>query len=134
MSFYEFGRNDISLIEFTPGRIFAGTVLKIIYDKDIADMNDDYVLCAQEAMGGLSLTSVLGIYWMDYFPFLKYIPSWVPGTQAGKLVKHYTPYSLMMRDKPFEEVQQYKVLLYVSDVNRFKFKYHNRNMGTLPHR
>ena len=101
---------------------------------DIRDIDDEYVKTAQMAMEGHSIAHIPGVHWVEYLPILKYIPSWVPGTQAGKLVKHYTPYSLMMRDKPFEEVQQYKVLLYVSDVNRFKFKYHNRNMGTLPHR
>lgn len=84
-------------------------MLKVTYDKGIADKNDEYVLCAQEAIGGLSLTNTLGAYWMDYFPILRYLPSWFPGCQGKKIVEHYKSFIREMRDKPFDELQQYRV-------------------------
>ncbi|KAK7678473.1 hypothetical protein QCA50_018533 [Cerrena zonata] len=85
---------------------FTGTILKIAYNMDIADLNDEYVLLAQKAVEGVSVTTVPGVFWVEQFPILKYIPSWVPGTYSKRMAEYYKPIVESMRDKPFDEIKQ----------------------------
>ena len=73
---------------------------------DIADLDDEYVLLAQKAVEGISVATVPGVYWVEHFPFLRHIPSWVPGTFSKKMAEHYKPTVETMRDKPFDKIKQ----------------------------
>ena len=61
---------------------------------------------AQTVMEGFGKANIPGIYLVDYFPILKHVPSWVPGTAAKRLAEHYAPYVVSSREKPYEEVKQ----------------------------
>ncbi len=39
---------------------------------------------------------------VDYIPFLKYVPAWVPGASSKKLGKLYKPGAEDMRDLPYD--------------------------------
>ena len=96
-------------------RIFAATVLKLIYGVDIKDLNHEYVLLSQKAMEGLSLGHIPGAHWVEFFPSLSWIPSWVPGSKFKKLAEKYRPAVDDMIRKPFERVQNELVsILHVS--------------------
>ncbi len=69
------------------GRIFTAIVLRVVYDKSITDMNDEYVVVAQDALTGVNVAGVPGAFWVEYFPFLKNIPGWVPGVTFKKFAK-----------------------------------------------
>lgn len=73
---------------------------------DVFDLNDEYVCLAQEAVEGISRATVPGVYWVEHFPFLRHIPSWVPGTSSRKMTEHYKPIAETMRDKPFDQIKQ----------------------------
>ncbi|KAK7678454.1 hypothetical protein QCA50_018514 [Cerrena zonata] len=87
-------------------QIFTAIILKIMYDMDISNLHDEYVLLAQEAVDGLSRTSIPGVHWVEHFAPLRYIPSWVPGTSSRKMTEYYKPIVVTMRDKPFDEVKR----------------------------
>jgi len=55
-------------------------------------------------MEGLSLQKVPGAFWVEYFPLLKYIPSWVPGAHFKKIAEYYKPIVETMINQPFDEV------------------------------
>lgn len=85
---------------------FTAIILKIAYDMDIADLRDEYVLLAQTAVEGVSVATVPGVYWVEHFPILKHIPSWMPGTHSKKMAEYYKPIVETMRNKPFDEIKQ----------------------------
>ena len=73
---------------------------------DINDLRDEYVLMAQEAVEGISIVTVPGICWLEYFPFLRHPPSWIPGTFSKRLAEYYRPIVEAMIDKPFNEIKE----------------------------
>lgn len=68
-------------------------------------MDDEYVVVAEEAAAGGGQAAVPGVYWVEYMPFLKYIPSWVPGTKSRRTAEAIRPLVVNMRDKPYAEVK-----------------------------
>ncbi|KAK7678470.1 hypothetical protein QCA50_018530 [Cerrena zonata] len=87
-------------------QIFTANILKIMYNLDITDLRDEYVVAAQKALEGVSLGSVPGKFWVEFLPILRHIPSWVPGNYAGKMAEHYKPVVEFMRSKPFDGIKQ----------------------------
>ncbi|KAF7800178.1 hypothetical protein EIP86_011425 [Pleurotus ostreatoroseus] len=51
-----------------------------------------------------SLRQLPGAFWIEFFPWLKFLPSWVPGRTARRFAGHYSPTAHALRNKPFEEV------------------------------
>ena len=86
-------------------RLITSIIFSVTYGKKINNMDDEYVTYAQRGVEGISQATIPGIYWVEYIPLLKYIPSWVPGTTSRKLADKYLPYVLGMRDKPYNEVK-----------------------------
>lgn len=72
---------------------------------DISDLRDEFVLLAQEAVEGISITTVPGICWLEYFPILRHLPSWIPWMQSKRLTEHYRPIVERMLNKPFDEIK-----------------------------
>ena len=73
---------------------------------DIEDLDDEYVKTAQMAMEGQAHGHIPGAHWVEYFPILKIIPSWVPGANFQKLADEYRPFVESMVHKPFEEMKK----------------------------
>lgn len=84
----------------------ASIVLLAIYGKSITSMDDEYVVTAQKASEGFGLALIPGAYWVEFLPFLRHIPSWVPGTTARKLADEYMPYVSYVRNKPYDETTE----------------------------
>jgi len=69
-------------------RMYAGALtLSVMYGYDVKSMEDEVLLMAEECLGMLAneVASGGGIWAVDVFPVLKYMPSWMPG--SGFLVK-----------------------------------------------
>lgn len=85
--------------------MITSIIFFITYGKMISSMDDEYVVVAEMAAEGGSKALMPGAYWVEFMPFLRYLPSWVPGTSFRALVDEYAPYVIAMRDKPFADVQ-----------------------------
>lgn len=86
-------------------RLVAAVIFLVVYGKKISGMEDEYVSLAHHAMNGLNKVSVPGAYWIDYVPFAKYIPSWLPGTTAKKDAEECLSWVTAMKEKPYGEVK-----------------------------
>ena len=86
-------------------RYATSIIVEVTYGKFISGPNDAYVTIISKAMEGIKATAVPGRYWIECFPFLRHIPSWIPGATAQQLVKEYLPYSIKMRENLYAEVQ-----------------------------
>jgi len=89
-------------IEEQTSHTFAAIILDVIYGTKINGMQDDYVQAATTANEGLVIAKVPGAFWVEFMPFLKYLPRWMPGTMFHTVADYYKSYSVRMRDEPFE--------------------------------
>ncbi|KAF9545039.1 cytochrome P450 [Agrocybe pediades] len=83
-------------------RHLAGqTIMAITYGIQIQLENDLYVLTAEAAVSGLSTASVTGAFLVDYFPALKYVPTWFPGASFRRRAKEWRKLSERMVTTPY---------------------------------
>ena len=80
-------------------------VYSVIYGREIAGMDDEWVELAERIAEGSLQAIVPGAFWVEFFPFTKHIPSWVPGTSFWKHVHEYLPLIRRLRDEPYETVK-----------------------------
>ncbi|KAF7974983.1 hypothetical protein HWV62_10733 [Athelia sp. TMB] len=66
-------------------RSTASLLLKVAYGYTVESENDSFVKIAEDAMLGFSKASEPGAFWVDNFPSLKYVPSWIPGAGFKKV-------------------------------------------------
>ncbi|TFY73854.1 hypothetical protein EWM64_g10158 [Hericium alpestre] len=84
----------------------AAVVMDISYGHQVSQEGDIYVTIADRAMTGIAAAGIFGTYLVDYIPWLKYVPSWLPGTGFKRQAKEWRKYSRAMLDRPFEMVQE----------------------------
>ncbi|KAL4077431.1 cytochrome P450 [Scleroderma citrinum] len=77
-------------------------ILRITYGYKTVDGDDPLVDLAHLANSQLSLTTLPGAYYVDIFPFLKYIPSWLPGAGFKRKSKRYAAVLRDLVEIPFE--------------------------------
>ncbi|KAH8094841.1 cytochrome P450 [Cristinia sonorae] len=83
---------------------FVAIILRVVYAKEITSLDDDYIHLVHKSFEGLSLQKVPGAFWVEYFPWLKYIPSWFPGARFKRIGEYYKPVVEKMINQPFDEV------------------------------
>ncbi|KAH7890379.1 cytochrome P450 [Phlebopus sp. FC_14] len=84
----------------------ASVIMKVIYGIEIAPKNDRYIDIAEQALDGMAKAAAPGAFMVDVFPWLKYVPGWVPGAGFQKKAAMWKTAVLEMRDAPFEAVQK----------------------------
>ena len=73
---------------------------------DVTDMHNDYIHIAEAAVNALGTTPVPGAFWVEFLPFLKHIPAWVPGASFKKHAEKGRPLIRRMRDEQFDKVKK----------------------------
>lgn len=81
-------------------------IFDVIYGTKVADMHHEYVTSARLALEGLVKATIPGAYWIEYMPFLKHVPSWIPGTSFRKLAEEYKPHVEVSCTKPYRDVEE----------------------------
>ena len=85
--------------------LFGAIFMKISYGIDVQDSDDPHILQTEEAMKGISEASIPGAFWVDFFPVLKYVPSWFPGAGFQKKAAHWSQINASMIQIPFDYVK-----------------------------
>ncbi len=62
--------------------------MDITYGIRVAPDDDYFVSLAEEAMSGLNISTISGTSFLDIIPFMKYIPSWMPGAGFKRAAEH----------------------------------------------
>ncbi|TCD67847.1 hypothetical protein EIP91_011909 [Steccherinum ochraceum] len=83
----------------------GSSIIKVVYGTRDASRTDTYVRLAETALDAARKASVPGAFMAELLPFLRHIPSWLPGGNARRFSEKYRPSVCEMRDKPFDEVQ-----------------------------
>lgn len=78
--------------------------MKISYGIDVHESDDPHISLTEESLNGITEASIPGAFWVDFFPILKYVPSWVPGAGFQKKAAHWSQVNSSMTQKPFDYV------------------------------
>jgi len=92
---------DISVDLSTLNRIFGGLALTLAYGLPIREHDDPYLAIAEEATRTVSVALVPGAFLVDFMPFLKYIPEWMPGAGFQTTAKKFLEIQGRFRNDPF---------------------------------
>lgn len=90
---------------------FAGAVLKVAYDIDMGNSTEDFYTMANETLEGASQGLVPGRFLAEFFPFLRHIPTWLPGTGSQKLFVKWQAAESRLKNAPFGYVKTSMVKL-----------------------
>ena len=83
-------------------------ILSIAYGIRISEDSDPYIALSEAGLEAIIKSATWGSYMVDYFPILRYIPSWMPGmgfkTQAARWKKKAekmvsVPFSLVVEER-----------------------------------
>ncbi|KAJ7618778.1 cytochrome P450 [Roridomyces roridus] len=86
----------------------ADTIIPATYGLDIQPLDDPYVHLAERTFHYINL-AVSGRFLVDFLPFLRYIPEWVPGTEFQKIARETRKLSRDLRNVPFEATKRQMV-------------------------
>jgi len=93
---------DVSVNLPVFNRTFGGLSLTLAYGLPIRKQDDPYLAIAEEAVRTVSAALVPGAFLVDFMPFLKYIPEWVPGAGFQTTAKKYFEIQGRFRNDPFD--------------------------------
>lgn len=51
------------------------------------DIDSDYLYLVEKALEYISPTRVPGVFWVEFLPSLKHVPSWIPGAYFKRHAK-----------------------------------------------
>uniref|UniRef100_A0A0W0F0L2 Cytochrome P450 n=1 Tax=Moniliophthora roreri TaxID=221103 RepID=A0A0W0F0L2_MONRR len=84
----------------------AAVIMAIVYGHDVAPTNDRFVEIAEKAVGALAeSTSPVGIA-VNTFPFLRFLPGWLPGCGFQRHARDSRLMTLEMANVPFNSVKE----------------------------
>ncbi|THH07559.1 hypothetical protein EW145_g3297 [Phellinidium pouzarii] len=83
----------------------GATILKLAYGYTAKPESDPFVKIAEDAMAGFSKASEPGAFMVDRFPFLKCVPSWLPGANFHSDAKAMRDNRELLYDVPFNFVE-----------------------------
>lgn len=90
--------NDLKAIR----QMLGGFILQFTYGIDVLPKNDPYVNLAEHVTELLTKIVIPGVYKVDNFPIMKYLPSWLPGLQFPKVADQINKDFQKMLDFPYE--------------------------------
>jgi len=78
------------------------TIMAIAYGLEIQEEGDPYLKLAEVGNHTLSSAVVPGKYMVEYFPFLRYLPEWMPGGRFKKEAREVRKVADNMLEMPFK--------------------------------
>ncbi|KAI0697651.1 cytochrome P450 [Cerioporus squamosus] len=84
---------------------FSSTLMKLLYDIQVADEDDEYIAKVERAVQGASGT-LPGKYLVEVLPFLRYIPDWVPGAEFQKQFASWRAAASDLKNAPVDHVKE----------------------------
>lgn len=86
--------------------MFASLIFQIVYGRQVKSLDDEFVLLVEKALAGANECATPGANWVEFMPFLRMIPSWLPGGRTQRLIAEYKPAVESMVQSPFEAVKR----------------------------
>ena len=80
-------------------------MLKILYDIDVEDEDDVYVEISEQALAGAVEGLVPGKFLVEFLPFLRHVPSWLPGATSQRLWEKWMAAGERLKNVPFNHTK-----------------------------
>ncbi|KJA15616.1 hypothetical protein HYPSUDRAFT_99621, partial [Hypholoma sublateritium FD-334 SS-4] len=80
--------------------------LSVAYGIRILPECDPYIGLSEAGLEAIIKSATWGSYIVDFFPILKYIPSWIPGIKYKREARKWRQMSTKMVLSPFDVVKQ----------------------------
>lgn len=81
----------------------AASILSVTYGVDVRPEHDPNIERSNKALANFSDAAISGIFLVDILPFLKHVPSWMPGAGFKRFAEKSLPDTLDMMNTPFHE-------------------------------
>lgn len=81
-------------------------VFRIVYGITIKEENDEHIALAEQALQVTAEGLRPGRFLVQYLPFLRHVPSWMPGTSWQQQFKQWRDASARLQEEPFEHAQR----------------------------
>ncbi|KDQ25158.1 hypothetical protein PLEOSDRAFT_1057573 [Pleurotus ostreatus PC15] len=81
----------------------SATIIAIAYGVDVQREDDPNVERAGKALVNLKDAAISGSFMVDILPFLKYIPTWMPGAGFKAYAERARRHTMDMREAPYEQ-------------------------------
>nr|QPP19119.1 cytochrome P450 CYP1 [Wolfiporia cocos] len=82
----------------------CSTAFEFIYGIHVDRFDDPIIQSVETVAEDFSRTVKPGAFFMDTFPFLKYVPDWFPGARFKTIVKECRERLVFARDTPYDSV------------------------------
>ncbi|TFK21255.1 cytochrome P450 [Coprinopsis marcescibilis] len=82
-------------------RFIAGVIFRLAYGIHGADEMDYYIDLTEKALATAVAASSPGAFFVDIFPFLKYVPGWFPGAGFKRKASEWRKLSDRFAEEPF---------------------------------
>jgi hypothetical protein len=83
-------------------RMAGETIISVTYGVDVLPKDDPYIATAEKGVHPLAAAAVPGTFLVDTFPWLKYVPDWMPFAGFKRKAKEWRKLALAMIEMPFE--------------------------------
>ncbi|KAG9226766.1 hypothetical protein CCMSSC00406_0009664 [Pleurotus cornucopiae] len=81
----------------------AASIISSTYGLDVRPENDPNIERAEKALDNFKHAAIAGLYLVDVLPFLKHVPSWMPGAGFKRFAEKSRPDTIDMLNAPFIE-------------------------------
>ncbi|KAJ1306114.1 hypothetical protein OPQ81_010825 [Rhizoctonia solani] len=82
-------------------RTVSGEILSTVYGYTVEDTDDPLVRDTETAMDNFCVAAIPGNFMVNFFPFLKYVPEWVPGTGWKRKLKEWRSLKIRVTEGPY---------------------------------
>jgi len=89
---------------------FSATIMSVLYGISVGESDDPYISRAEVALEGFAAAGVPGSFMVDFFPVLKYLPSWFPGAGFQRKAKMWRELNDAVAEIPFKRIEDELVL------------------------
>lgn len=86
--------------------MIGAITISIAYGIPVQPDNDPYIEIAEEALKGIAAAASPGTFLVESFPFLKYVPSFLPGAGFKRKAKVWRQWTQKMVNAPFVASQR----------------------------
>ncbi len=95
--------------------------MKLLYNIQVADEDDEYIVKVEHAVQGASEGTLPGKYLVEVLPFLRYVPDWVPGAGFQKRFASWRAAASDLKNAPVAHVKQALVSCSSSVMDNIRF-------------
>ena len=78
----------------------------MVYGRQVESLDDEYIKLANEEFDVIMQAKKPGAFFVDFMPFIRHIPSCIPGAASRKFAEKHRPTVERLRDEAFYDAKR----------------------------